>query len=82
MENWPDIDDTMRNEVLQNLYIGSTDIVIRQDNFWNFEPRGFKQGQNKKYGFIKTMFGWSLCGYISKNTRGGLKILEKTTWSE
>ena len=30
IENWPDLDDTMRNEVLQNLYIGSTDIVIEQ----------------------------------------------------
>ena len=66
IENWPDLDDTMRNEVLQNLYIGSTDIVIGQDNFWNFEPSGFEQGQNKKYGFIKTKFGWSLCGDISK----------------
>ena len=62
IENWPDLDDTMRNEVLQNLYIVSTDIVIGQDNFWNFEPSGFKQIQNKKYGFIKTKFGWSLCG--------------------
>ena len=70
IENWPDLDDTMRNEVLQNLYIGSTDIVIGQDNFWNFEPSGFKQSRNKKYGFIKTKFGWSLCGDISKKYSG------------
>lgn len=43
IENWPDLDDTMRNEVLQNLYNGSTDIVIGQDNFWSFEPTGFIQ---------------------------------------
>ena len=49
IENWPELDDTMLNEVLQNLDIGSTDIVIGQGNFWNFEPSGFKQGQNKKY---------------------------------
>ena len=60
----------LRNEVLQNQYIGSTDIVIGQDNFWNFEPSGVKQRQNKKYGFIKTKFGWSLCGYISKKYSG------------
>ena len=57
VENWPTLDETMRNEVLQNLYIGSTDIVIGQDNFWNFEPSGFKQSYDKKYGFIKTRFG-------------------------
>ena len=45
IENWPDLDDTMRNEVLQNLYIGSTDIVIGQDNFWNI---ALKQNQNRK----------------------------------
>ena len=56
----------MRNEVLQNLYSGSTDILIGQDNFWNFEPSGFIQSQNRKYRFIKTRFGWSLCGDISK----------------
>ena len=65
VENWPTLDETMRNEVLQNLYVGSTDIVIGQDNFWNFEPSGFKQSYDKKYGFIKTRFGWSLCGDIS-----------------
>ena len=33
-KEWPNLNDTIRNEVKQNRFLGKVDIMICQDNFW------------------------------------------------
>ena len=53
-KEWPNLNDTFRNEVKQNRFLGKVDIMICQDNFWTLVLEGVIKHPSEKFGLINT----------------------------
>ena len=63
--DWPNLNDTIRNEVKQNRFLGKVDIMICQDNFWTLVLEGVIKHPSEKFGLLNTKLGWSVGGRVS-----------------
>ena len=58
LENeWPNLNDTIRNEVKENRFLGKADIMIGQDNFWTLVLEGVIKHPSEKFGLINKKLG-------------------------
>ena len=64
-KEWPNLNDTIRNEVKQNRFLGKVDIMICQDNFWTLVLEGVIKHPSEKFGILSTKLGWTVGGRIS-----------------
>ena len=78
-ELWPNLDPTMKDEILQNAYDGETHIIIGQDNYWTVKDNSaglenLISHNTNKPGLFRTKFGWRVSGNLS-NDPGWLQTL-------
>ena len=71
-ELWPNLDPTMKDEILQNAYEGETHIIIGQDNYWAVMDNGsglenLISHKSNKSGLLRTKFGWSVSGNLNND---------------
>ena len=78
-EIWPNLDRKIRKEVLQNLVSDKTDIdiIIGQDNMWKIVTGIMIIHPSQNLGILKTKFGWSLAGNLSKNQNASWRLIDE-----
>ena len=69
---WPNLDFSLKHEILQNAYEGETHIIIGQDNYWAMVDNGsglenLISHENNMSGLLRTKFGWSVSGNLSND---------------
>ena len=62
---WPNLNDEIRCQALENRFEGPADILIGQDNYWTLVLEGIIKHPSEKFGLIKTKLGWTVGGRIS-----------------
>ena len=62
---WPNLNDTIRKEVIKNRFLGQADLLIGQDNYWTLVLEGVIKHPSERFGIINTKLRWTMGGRIS-----------------
>ena len=65
---WPNLNDTIRKEVIKNRFLGQADLLIGQDNYWTLVLEGVIKHPSERFGIINTKLGWTMGGRISNTS--------------
>ena len=65
---WPNLNDTIRKEIIENRFLGPADLLIGQDNYWTLVLEGVIKHPSERFGIINTKLGWTMGGRISNTS--------------
>ena len=57
------------HDSIRNMFNGPADILIGIDNYWKLELTHILPHDSHQFGVIRTKFGWTLSGNLSKDNR-------------
>ena len=66
---WPNLEDKIMHDVIQNMFNGPADILIGIDNYWKLQLTRILPHNSHHFGVIRTKFGWTISGNLSQENR-------------